>query len=85
MSLPGAFPVIRVNLNASAPYLSITSNGSIPFPKDFDILRPCESLTSPCIKTVSKGTSPVCSSPENIILITQKGIISYPVTNVLVG
>ena len=37
---PGALPVISVNLNASAPYLSITSNGSIPFPRDLLILRP---------------------------------------------
>ena len=36
MSFPGAFPVIRVSLSASAPYLSMTSSGSIPFPRDFE-------------------------------------------------
>ena len=30
------------------PYLSITSSGSIPLPRDFDILMPFSSLTIPC-------------------------------------
>ena len=36
-------------------------------------------------KSLGNGTSPVCSKAENIILTTQKNIISYPVTNVFVG
>ena len=33
MSFPGAFPVISVRRRASAPYWSMISSGSIPFPK----------------------------------------------------
>ena len=40
-------PNINENLNASVLYFSITSNGSIPFPKDFDIFLPKLSLTMP--------------------------------------
>ena len=40
ISFPGAFPVTNMNLNASAPYSSITSNGSTPFPKDLLIFLP---------------------------------------------
>ena len=47
ISLPGLFPVASVNRKASAPYSEITSSGSMPLPKDFDILRPCSSRTSP--------------------------------------
>ena len=85
MSLPGAFPVIRVMRRASAPYLSTTSSGSIPLPRDLLIFRPWESLTSPWISTVWKGTVPVCSRAENTILTTQKKMISYPVTSTSVG
>ena len=46
-SLPGVLPVTNIKRNESAPYLSITSTGSIPFPNDFDILRFCSSRTSP--------------------------------------
>ena len=37
------------------------------------------------MKTVEKGFSPMCSSPEKIILATQKKMMSYPVTSTLVG
>ena len=85
ISLPGAFPVISVYLNASAPYLSITSSGSIPFPNDLLIFLPWSSLTRPWNNTLPNGFLPICSQPENIILITQKNIISYPVTSTSVG
>ena len=76
MSLPGAFPVARVKRSASAPYLSMTSSGSMPLPRDLLILRPCASRTRPWMSTVSKGTSPICSSPEKIIRATQKKMMS---------
>ena len=74
-----------VRRKASAPYLSMTSTGSTPFPSDFDIFLPWASLTRPWKNTVSKGISPVCSMPEKIILATQKKIMSQPVTRVFVG
>ena len=94
ISFPGEFPDVSANLNASAPYLSTTSSGSIPFPRDLDILRPWASRTSPCINTCGKGicfftspgnTSLMFSSPMNIIFDTQKVIISYAVTSTDVG
>ena len=54
-------------------------------PSDLLILRPCASRTMPWIKTVSNGTSPMCSRPEKIMRETQKKMMSYPVTRVLVG
>ena len=47
VSEPGAIPCVKEYLKLSAPYLSITSNGSIPFPKDLLIFLPCASLTIP--------------------------------------
>jgi GTP-binding protein LepA len=43
----GEFPEMRVKRKASVPNSSITSSGSIPLPKDLDILRPCSSLIRP--------------------------------------
>ena len=43
----GALPVIRAMRRASAPYLSMTSRGSMPLPRDLLIFRPSESLTRP--------------------------------------
>ena len=37
----------RYNLKASAPYLSINSNGSITFPRDLDIFSPSLAFTIP--------------------------------------
>src|SRR5699024_7330909 len=39
----------------------------------------------PVKNTSLNGTSPICSILENTILITQKNIISYPVTSTSVG
>ena len=61
------------------------SNGSIPLPSDFDIFRPCSSRTRPWMSTSRNGTFCVYSMPENIMRMTQKGMISYPVTNTSVG
>ena len=44
-------------VDLSAPYLLTITLGSIPFPKDLLILRPCESLTRPWIRTSLKGIS----------------------------
>ena len=48
MSAPGFDPRAIVKRNASAPYSSISSSGSIVFPRDFDIFLPCWSRISPC-------------------------------------
>ena len=85
VSLPALFPVTREKRSTSAPYLSITSSGSIPFPRDLLIFLPCESLTKPWIYTWWKGGLPICSIPENTILATQKKIISKPVTKTSFG
>ncbi len=76
VSLPGLVPVIMVRRRASAPYLSMTCTGSTPLPRDLDILRPWESRTRPWNSTVSKGISPICSMPENIMRATQKKMMS---------
>ena len=39
--------VVKKNLNASAPYVSITSIGSTPLPRDLLIFLPSLSLISP--------------------------------------
>ena len=76
VSLPGATPVRSERRKESAPYLSMTSSGSMPLPRDLLILRPCSSRTSPWMSTSWKGTLPVCSMPENIMRITQNGMMS---------
>ena len=40
MSFPGVIPIINDRRNASVPYLSIISSGSIPFPRLLDIFLP---------------------------------------------
>ena len=85
ISLPIVVPESTENLNASAPYSSITSNGSTPFPSVLDIFLPWLSLTIPWIKTSLNGFSFVSSKLDTIILDTQKVIISYAVTNTFVG
>ena len=85
MSFPIVVPERTENLKLSAPYLSITSIGSIPFPNVFDIFLPWESLISPWITTSLNGTWFVNSNPCVIILETQNVIISNPVTNTFVG
>ena len=84
-SIPGAEFVVKKNLNVSAPYWSITSIGSTPLPNDLDIFLPCSSRIKPWIKTCSNGLWPVNSNDWKIIRLTQKKIISYPVTKVFVG
>ncbi len=76
VSLPGALPVIRLKRRASAPYFSVISSGSMPLPKDLDILRPLSSRTRPWMSTVWKGGCLVCSQPEKIIRATQKKMMS---------
>ena len=76
---------IKYSLKASAPYCSITVSGSIPLPKDFDILRFCSSRISPWTKTFLNGISEVKLLHWNSILATQKNKISYAVTKTSVG
>ncbi len=74
--MPMAVPAVKEIRMASAPYLSMTSRGSMPFPELLDIFRPRASLTMPWITTVWKGSRPVNSREEKIILATQKKIMS---------
>ena len=76
MSLPGALPVMRLKRRASAPYFSAISSGSMPLPRDLDILRPLSSRTRPWMSTVWKGGLPVWAQPEKIIRATQKKMMS---------
>ena len=76
ISLPGLLPVDRAKRSASAPYWAMTSSGSIPLPRDLDILRPCASRTKPWKSTVLNGAFPVYSSAEKIIRATQKKMMS---------
>ena len=76
MSLPGATPITSEKRSASAPYLSMTSMGSMPLPSDLDIFLPSASRTRPCISATSNGHSPVCSSPENTMRASQKKMMS---------
>ena len=85
MSFPIVVPESTENLKLSAPYFSITSSGSTPFPNVFDIFLPWLSRIIPCINTSLNGSMPVNSSPCVIILDTQNVIISNPVTNTFVG
>ena len=73
------------NRSASAPYRSIISIGSITFPSDFDIFRPCPSRTRPWITALRNGTSPASDIPDMIIRATQRYRISYPVTSTAFG
>ena len=75
-SWPGAELVVKKYLSASHPYSSIISIGSIPLPKLLLIFLPSLSRISPCIIQSLNGTSLVNSSDWNIILDTQKNIIS---------
>ena len=75
-SFPGELPVVSANLSASVPYCSMTSSGSIPLPRDLLIFLPWASLTMPWMNTYLKGSLPVCSRAENIILATQKKMMS---------
>src|SRR5690606_36160069 len=85
MSLPMATPLTREILSASAPYLSMTSKGSMPLPKLLDIFLPKASLTSPWMSTYRKGGCFMNSMDEKIIRATQKKMMSYPVTRMSVG
>ncbi|OQA84561.1 MAG: hypothetical protein BWY28_02883 [bacterium ADurb.Bin236] len=75
----------KVNLIASAPNSSMISIGSITLPELLLIFFPVSSLISPCMNTSPKGTSPPNFSPKNIILATQKKMMSNPVTRTDVG
>ena len=74
--MPGELPVMRLKRSASAPYFSAISSGSMPLPRDLDILRPLSSRTRPWISTVWKGIWCICSQPEKIIRATQKKMMS---------
>ena len=83
-SCPCAARKQSVNFMASAPYSSITSSGSIPFPRDLDIFLPWVSLTRPVITISLKGAFPKNSSLAIIILLIQKKMMSYAETRVFV-
>ena len=85
MSLPGELPLVSANRRASAPYMSISSSGSITLPLDLLILTPSGSRISPCRYTVSKGISEVFLRPIIIMRATQKNRMSWPVSMSLPG
>jgi len=64
---------------------SMTSTGSITFPKDLLIFLPYASLTIGCRNTVLKGNWSVNKNPIMTILATQKNNISCPVSNIELG
>ena len=76
MSLPGVLPVMSMKRRVSAPYLSMTSTGSMPLPSDFDILRPSLSRTRPWMNTWRKGMSLPNSKPIMTMRATQKKMMS---------
>jgi hypothetical protein len=85
MSRPWAAIDASVKRSASAPYLAVTSRGSITFPFVFDIFSPFSSRTIACRNTVLKGTSPMKWRPIIIIRATQKKMMSKPVSITAVG
>ena len=70
---------------ASAPYVSMMSSGSTPFPFDFDIVSPNPSSTFGWTYTCLKGMSPTLNNPVITIRATQRVMMSRLVTSVLVG
>ena len=85
MSFPAGAESIIPILTPSAPYSSMSFNGSGELPSDLDIFLPSLSRTMPVKYTFRKGILPVYSYPAIIIRATQKKIISGPVTRSLVG
>ena len=85
MSRPCAAIAAKVKRNASAPYSSMTSRGSMTLPFDFDIFCPRSSRTSAWMYTVGNGTSFIKCRPIIIMRATQKKMMSKPVTSTLVG
>ncbi len=59
--------------------------GSIPVPRLLDIRRPSGARTVEWMITSVKGTSPMSSSPEKIILFSQSRMISRAVELTLPG
>ena len=76
MSLPAELPVSSEKRSESAPYLAMTSSGSMPLPRDLVILRPWLSRTRPCTYTVSNGFFPITARPNVIMRETQKVMMS---------
>ena len=50
--------IITQRRRISTPYLSATSCGAVTLPRDFDILRPCSSITKPSVSTALNGAAP---------------------------
>ncbi len=80
MSRPCAVIEASVKRSASAPYVLVTSRGSITFPRVLDIFSPFSSRTIAWRKTVLNGTSSMKCRPIIIIRATQKKMMSKPVT-----
>jgi hypothetical protein len=85
MSRPWAASATRVKRKASVPNRSITSRGSMTFPRVLLIFSPLASRTRAWITTSRKGAFPVNSIPIIIIRATQKKRMSNPVTSTDVG
>ena len=70
---------------ASAPWASIISSGSTPVPRLFDIRRPSAASTVEWMITSVNGTSPISSSPAQIIRFSHSRMISRAVELTLPG
>ena len=71
--------------SASAPCTSISSSGSIPVPRLFDIRRPSGAWMTEWMLTVWKGISPVNSSEVMTMRATQRKMMSRAVESTSVG
>mmetsp|Transcript_6419 Transcript_6419/g.15541 ORF Transcript_6419/g.15541 Transcript_6419/m.15541 type:complete len:203 (+) Transcript_6419:749-1357(+) len=85
ISLSSRFPDSSRFWSASRVMPSMTSRGSMTFPRDLDILRPWASRTMACRNTCENGTSPHSSMPIMTIRATQKKRMSEPVSRSVLG
>src|SRR3989344_9222333 len=76
MSCRPLFCHIRPNRVASAPYFSTSSSGSMPVPSDLDMRLPSLARTDGLLYTAVKGAVPVNASPDKIIRLTQRLMLS---------
>ena len=64
---------------ASAPWAAISSSGSMPVPRLFDMRRPSAAWTVEWMITSLNGLSPISSMPAMIIRFTQRKMMSRAV------
>lgn len=82
ISFASRLPSASLAWRASSDRPWITSSGSITFPSDLDILRPCASRIIAWQSTSLNGIWPVSLSPSMTIRATQKKRMSQPVSRI---